>query len=135
MPFTLHSSGDKQFVESQVNGQIQASYDQSPKGKDRDESKKHLERIRDALFKTLSTDFPKDSPTGLVLVGDAGPNHISITNLQFSIAKPAKEANEKDHPAPVKEEKVPEAKSMVPPAPDKGPTNPSSTTNTTSTTK
>jgi hypothetical protein len=127
MPFTLQSSGEKQFVESQVNGQITASYNQAPKGNDRDENKKHLEKIRDVLFKTLSSEFPKDSPTGLVLVGDAGKDFINITQLQFSISKPAKEADTKSHPAPEKEKTV-EAKAMTPPAPDKAPVTSTPTT-------
>lgn len=117
MPFTLQSSGEKAFVKSQVNGQITASYDQAPKGDDREDSKKRMEKIRDYLFDDLASDYPDNSPTGLVLVGDAGKNYVSITNLQFSISKPAKEADEEAEPAPVKGESAKEN----PPAPDKKP--------------
>ena len=117
MPYTLQSSGEKSFVKSQVNGQIQNSYDTAPKGDDREDNKKRLEKIRDYLFDDLASDFPDNSPTGLVLVGDAGKDYVSITNLQFSISKPAKEADEDAEPAPVKDKPAKDN----PPAPDKKP--------------
>lgn len=117
MPFTLQSSGDKSFVESQVNGQITASYNQAPKGDDREDQKKRMEKIRDYLFNDLGAEFPPNSPTGLVLVGDAGKDYVSITNLQFSLSKPAKPADEESHPAPVKDQPAPDK----PAPPDKKP--------------
>src|SRR5258705_7459379 len=117
MPFTLTSSGDKNFVKSQVSGQITGSYDQAPKGKDRDDIKSRMEKIRDFIFDDLGADFPDNSPMGLILIGDAGKDYISITRLELSLSKPAKEADEENNPAldkgPVEPEK------MNPPAPDK----------------
>lgn len=117
MPFTLQSSGDKGFVKSQVNGQIEGSYNLAPKGQDREDNKARMEKIRDYLFDDLGGDFPNESPVGLVLVGDAGKDYISITQMQFSISRPPKEADTDSHPAPDKKEVAPET--MVPPAPDK----------------
>lgn len=124
MPYTLQSSGNKDFVKSQVNGQITASYDQAPKGQDREDNKKRLEKIRDYLFDDLGGDFPPESPVGLVLVGDAGKDYISITNLQFSISRPRPAADEENFPAPVKDQPAPEN----PPAPDKKPVGSASST-------
>jgi hypothetical protein len=76
MPFTLQSSGNKDFVKSQVSGQITGSYDMAPKGQDREDNKKGLEKIRDYLFDDLGADYPNESPTGLVLFGDAGKDYI-----------------------------------------------------------
>lgn len=126
MPFTLQSSGEKNFVKSQVSGQITASYDQAPKGDDREDQKKRMEKIRDYLFDDLGGDFPDDSPVGLVLVGDAGKRYVSINSLQFSISMPAKAADEESHPAPVKDKPAPDN----PPAPDKKPVGASDNTPT-----
>lgn len=121
MPFTLQSSGDKKFVTSQVNGQITASFDQAPKGKDREDNKARLEKIRDYLFNDLAGDFPDESPTGLVLVGDAGKDYINITNLQFSVSRPPKEAEEAEQSAPDKKPVETKGTLTVPPAPNKQP--------------
>lgn len=127
MPYLLQSSGEKAFVKSQVSGQITASYDQAPKGDDREDQKKRLEKVRDYLFDELGGDFPDNSPTGLVLVGDAGKSYVSITNLQFSISKPAKAADEDAEPAPEKDKPAKDN----PPAPDKKPVETTSENTTT----
>lgn len=124
MPFVLQASGDKAYVLSQVDNQIKSSYDSEPKGDDREDKKKRLEKIRDYLFNDLGGDFPDNSPTGLVLVGDGGKNYVSITDLRVSFSMPAKAADEENHPAPVKDQEV---KEMNPPAPDKGPVGESKT--------
>lgn len=121
MPFTLQSSGNKVDVASQVNGQITATYDAAPKGQDREDVKAGLEKIRDFIFKDLGGDYPDESPMGLILVGDAGKNYVSITRLELSLSKPAAEADTTANPIPEKDKPVDE-KAMTPPAPDKKPT-------------
>lgn len=119
MPFTLQSSGDKKAVLSQVNGQITASYDQAPKGQDREDNKKSLEKVRDYLFNDLGGDFPDESPVGLVLVGDAGKDYISITRMEFSISRPPKSVEETPLSAPDKKPVEASSTLTASPAPDK----------------
>jgi hypothetical protein len=79
-----------------------------------------LEKIRDFIFNDLGADYPNESPMGLVLFGDAGKDYISITRFEISLSKPAKAADEENHPAPQRAVSV-DSKSMNPPAPNKKP--------------
>lgn len=104
MPFSIQQSGKLAWVLAEAKKQAETFH----KGFDKGDkiAKAGLDRVHKFLdsLKLAVSEFPDDSDAGLVLVGDAGENHFSISNLNFSASKPVAPANLEDHPVPVKGE-------------------------------
>ena len=102
MPFTIQHSGKLGWVLSEAKKQAEDQH----KGHDKGDkiAKAGLDRVHKFLdcLKSTVSGFPDDSDAGLVLVGDAGEKHFSITNLNFQASKPVEPANLKDNPVPDK---------------------------------
>lgn len=52
-----------------------------------------LNKFLDAL-KSATSDYPGESDAALVMVGDAGENHFSVTAMSFSVSKPREQRQE-----------------------------------------